>query len=158
MCTIDFGDFKKGKLFADSGVKLALIAAAMFSIYFTFLRVFADVYGWFWPNYISFMTFPLALIVYKKIFSSKEIISIPTNKKVLGATFLSALLLRSGDIALNSGISKGFASIITPIAGASPTLFLALSSIIFSDPVSNQQKFGIGVTLIGILLLSFFSF
>jgi drug/metabolite transporter (DMT)-like permease len=124
LCTIDFGDFKKGKLFADSGVKLALIAAAMFSIYFTFLRVFADVYGWFWPNYISFMTFPIALMAYKMIFKSKEVISVPTDKKVLGATFLSALLLRSGDIALNSGISKGFASIVTPIAGASPTLFL----------------------------------
>ena len=148
---------RKDSYFPDLGIRLALLAAVIFAVYLTFLRVFIDQYGWFWPNYISFMTFPIALFAYKKIFKSKETITVPKNSKVLLATFLSALLLSGGDIALNSGISGGFASVITPIAGASPTLFLTLSSFIFKDPVTKQQKIGIGVTLLGILLLSLFS-
>lgn len=157
VCSVDFNDFKKGQLFSDKGVRFALLAAIIFSIYFTFLRIFIDQYGWFWPNYISFMTFPIALLAYKKLFRSSEKIEVPKNSKVLLATFLSALLLRGGDIALNSGISSGYASIITPIAGASPTLFLTLSYLIFRDPITHQQKAGIGITLVGILLLSSFS-
>jgi len=157
LCTIDFTDFKKGQLFKDTGIRLALIGAGIFSIYFTFLRLFVDVYGWFWPNYIAFATFPIVLLLYKKIFKTKDTISIPSHRTVLIATFLSTLLLRSGDIALNYGVASGFASTVSPIAGASPTLFLTLSTLIFRDPVTKQQKIGIGVCLIGILLLSFFS-
>lgn len=70
---------------------------------------------------------------------------------------LSALFLRGGDIALNLGISSGFASIVAPISGASPTLFVALSYFIFKDKINRQQQIGIGICLIGIVLLSFFS-
>lgn len=155
LCMVNFADFKKSDIFTDSGVRLALIAAFIFVIYFTFLRVFADVYGWFWPNYISIATFPLVLFVAKRIFKIKEALIIPKSKKVLLATIVSAILLRGGDIALNSGISAGLASTVAPIAGASPTLFILLASLIYKDPVSTQQKVGIGISLLGIVLLSF---
>lgn len=157
LCTINFSDFKKGKLIADQGIKYALIGSVIFSIYFTFLRVFINTYGWFWANYISIASFPLALILVKTLFHIKEPIVLPKQRIVLVATLISAVFLRGGDIALNLGISSGFTSIVTPIAAASPTLFIALASIIFKDPVSKQQKIGIGVSLLGIVLLSFFS-
>lgn len=157
ICTFDFSDLKKKKLIKDEGVKYALIAAGIFSIYFTFLRVFADVYGWFWPNYISFASFPLALLIAKKMFSYKDKVRVIKSKPVLFATLMSALLLRSGDIALNVGIANGFSSIVAPLAGAAPTLFVVMSALIYKDPVTKQQKYGIGITLLGIVLLSFFS-
>lgn len=157
IATIDFNDLKKRQLFSDVGVRLALGGAFIFSLYFTFFRVFSNEYGWFWPNYISIASFPIALLLAKKIFKSKDTISKIPHKSVLIATFLSAVFLRGGDIALNSGLSSGYASIVAPIAGASPTLFLVLASIFYKDPITTQQKIGIGISLVGIVLLSFFS-
>lgn len=157
LCVINFSDFKKGKPIIDTGIKYALIGAVIFSIYFTFLRIFIDAYGWFWPNYIAIASFPLALILMKWLFHIKEKIIIPKKKSVLASTFISALLLRGGDVALNVGISSGFASIVAPISSASPTLFVTLSWFIFRDKINNQQRIGIGICLTGIVLLSFFS-
>lgn len=155
LCTVNFADFKKGIILNDVGLKYALIAVIIFSVYFTFFRVFANQYGWFWPNYISFLTFPIVLIIFKKLFKIKEQLTIH-QKKVLAATFISAFLLRIGDIALNYGLSNNMSAIVAPLAGASPTLFVILSSLIYKDPVSTQQKIGIFITLVGIVLLSFF--
>ncbi len=157
LCVVNFSDFRKGKTIIDSGIKFALIGAFIFSIYFTYSRLFINQYGWFWPNYISIASFPLALILVRLIFRIKEKIILPKEKSVLPAIFLSALLLRGGDIALNYGISSGFSSIVAPIAGASPTLFVVLSWFIFKDKIKGQQKIGIAICLLGIVLLSFFS-
>lgn len=157
LCSVNFADLKKGNVFADTGVRFAFIAAMIFSVYFTFFRVFSNQYGWFWPNYISFSTFPVVLILGKKLFKYKENLEVPKEKTVLGAALLSAFLLRSGDMALNYGLSGGFASTVTPLAGAAPSLFLVLSSYFYKDKTTTQQKVGIGITLLGIILLSFFS-
>ena len=157
LCTFDFGDLRNKKIIKDEGVKYALIAAGIFSLYFTFLRVFADVYGWFWPNYISFASFPLALFFAKKLFSYKDKVGVIKSKPVLLATLMSGILLRSGDISLNVGIASGFSSIVAPLAGAAPTLFVVMSALIYKDHITKQQKYGIVLTLLGIVLLSFFS-
>jgi uncharacterized membrane protein len=67
------------------------------------------------------------------------------------------LLLRLGDFVLNIGLSKGLTPIVAPIAGAYPTLFVTLSFIIFKDKVTKSQMFGILITLVGIISLSFFN-
>jgi uncharacterized membrane protein len=51
----------------------------------------------------------------------------------------------------------GAAAIVAPIAGAYPTLFVFLSRFVFKDRLTKQQGFGIVVTLVGIVLLAFFS-
>ena len=155
VCTVDLKDLVKKKITKDKGIWYALIAAGIFSIYFTFFRVFADIYGWFWPNYISFSSFPLTLFLAKKIFTYKEQIGTIKSKPVLLAIVLSSLLLRSGDVALNVGIASGFSSITAPLAGASPILFVILSALVYKDPVTTQQKVGVGLTLLGITCLSF---
>ena len=157
LCSFDTKDMKNLQLLKDYGIRLALIATFIFSIYFTFLRVFTETYNWFWPNYISFLTFPLALWLVRVVFKNVGSSYIPQNKSILVIIALSALLLRAGDIALNYGIGNGFSSLVAPIAGASPTLFVVLSYLIFKDPIKKQQKLGIGISLIGIVLLSFFS-
>lgn len=157
VCTINFHDIKTSKIFTDVGILFAIIAACLLAIYFTFLRVFAGVYGWFWPNYISYLAFPVALFLIKHIFKVKEKITFPKSNKILFATFLSAFLIRGADITLNFGVSNGLAAIVAPIASASPTLFITLSSLIFKDPITKQQKIGIGICLLGIVLLSFFA-
>lgn len=155
LCTINIKDIKTGHFLRDRGIRLALISTLGFTIYFTFLRFFIDRYGWFWPNYIAIASFPLTLLIIKPVFKIKERIRLPRFKSVLLATFLSGLLLRGGDIALNYGVAKGYAAISAPLAGASPTLFVILAAIIFKDKTTKQQKIGILIALIGIVLLSF---
>jgi uncharacterized membrane protein len=131
---------------------LALLAMVFLSIYFTFSRVLINSYGWFLPSFIATACFP---IIYLFIRKNKEKLTIPRGVKVLVAVFLVGLLIRSGDFALNYGLSlPNASSLVAPIAGASPILFVTLSSIIFKDKLTKQQIVGIVVTLTGILLLT----
>ena len=156
LCSVDIKKLIKSKIKFDLGIKYALIATTIFSIYFTFFRIFSNQYGWFLPNFISFLTLPLALILAKKIIKEKSKIKPLNNKIIIGALVLSSVLIRSGDIALNLGISKGFASIVSPIAGSAPLVFVIASALVFKDKISKQQIVGLIVSLSGILGLSFF--
>ncbi len=151
LCSVDIKEFKKISIKHDRGITLALIAMTLFSLYFTFMRIPSHQYGWFLPNYISFSLFPLIFILFK--YKKVKLVK-PKSNKIFAATFLSALLLRGGDIALNYGLANGYSSIVAPIGGASPILFVTLSSIIFKDKMSKQQFVGIAIVLLGILLLS----
>jgi drug/metabolite transporter (DMT)-like permease len=155
LCSVDLKELFSTKLKFDLGIKYALTASIIFSIYFTFFRLFSNQYGWFLPNFISFLTLPVALYFAKIIIKEKSKIKIIKNKLILGTLILSSLLIRSGDIALNLGLSKGYASIVSPLAGAAPLVFIIASSIVFKDKISKQQKLGIIVSLVGILGLSF---
>lgn len=155
LCSVDIKQVIKSKIKFDLGIKYALVATTIFSIYFTFFRVFSNQYGWFLPNFVSFLTLPIALYLARKIIKEKSKIKFVNNKLVLGALVLSSLLIRSGDIALNLGISKDFASIVSPIAGAAPLIFVIASSLVFKDKITKQQTFGIILSLVGILGLSF---
>ena len=156
LCSVNLSELNKSKYKFDVGIRYALAATSIFSIYFTFFRIFSNQYGWFLPNYISFLTLPLALYLARKIIKEKSQLSVPRNLKVLLATFVSAILIRSGDIALNLGVSQGLASVVSPLAGAAPVLFIGTSAVVFKDKISKQQICGIIIALVGILGISFF--
>ena len=67
------------------------------------------------------------------------------------------MLVRVAEFSYNLGISKGLVTIVAPIAGANPTLFVVLAFLFLKDPITKQQIIGIITTLIGIALLSFLS-
>lgn len=54
-------------------------------------------------------------------------------------------------------ILAGIGILVGIIVQTFPALVLIASTVIFKDPVTRQQKIGVGVVLVGILLLSFFS-
>ena len=62
-----------------------------------------------------------------------------------------------GNFAYNLGLSHGYATIIAPIAGSYPTLFVILSYLVFKQKLTRQQLLGVIVSLIGIVALSIFS-
>lgn len=155
LCSVDLRELRKTKFEFDVGIKYALVAAGVFSIYFTFFRIFASQYGWFLPNYISFLTLPIALYLAKKVIKEKSKLYIPKDYKVLGAMIVSSLFIRSGDIALNLGVSQGLSSIVSPIAGAAPVVFVIASALAFKDKVTPQQVAGIVLSILGIIGLSF---
>ena len=81
----------------------------------------------------------------------------PTFKGALTTLILSTIFVRIAELSFNFAISKGLTTIVAPIAGANPTLFVILAFLFFKDPISRQQILGIITTLIGIVLLSVFS-
>ncbi len=154
LCSVDLKSLKEQSLSFDLGIKYSLIASLFFAVYFTFFRLFSTQYNWFLPNFIAFLTLPLAIFLAKKFLKLEDTLSIPKDKMIVGALLISSLLIRSGDIALNFGISAGFAATVAPLAGASPVLFVIVSSLFFKDKATKQQIAGVIISLLGIVGLS----
>lgn len=152
LCSVDLRKLRESKQLFDRGTAIALLSALFLSIYFTFLRIPIQQYGWFIPNVIATACFP---IIYLFIRKTKEKFVAPREKKVLFAVLMVGLLIGAGDFALNYGLSiPGGSRIIAPIAGASPILFVVMSYFIFKDKLTKQQVIGIITALAGIVLLT----
>lgn len=139
-----FSNFNKGILFA-------FIAMVSWGTFFTFIKIPIDRIGWFWPNYITFLLFPL-IFIYTKLRKIK--IESPTKNNVFLPFFISIILVRIAEFSYNFAINKGLVAIVAPIAGANVTLFVILAFIFFKDPIKKQQIVGIVTTLTGIVVLS----
>lgn len=137
--------------FRNSGIFFALMAMFFWGIYFTFIKIVIKEVGWFWPNYISFT---LVIVLY--LASKIRKIELPNLilKKAFWPTLGAVLLTGTAEFCFNYALQKGYGSIVAPIAGAYPTLFVLLSFIIFREPLTKQQKIGIAVSLVGITALS----
>lgn len=147
-------EFKKVLYIYYGGLQFAFIAMLSFAIYFTFIKLPIREIGWFWPTYISFLTFPILYLFMK--FKKKALVGI-NYKGGAWAVLSAGLLTGLGDFSFNIAVDKGLTAIVAPIAGSSVTLFVLLTFLFFKDPITKQQILGIITTLIGIVLLSFFS-
>lgn len=133
------------------GIIMALISFIFWGIYFTFNKVLMSAMGWFWPNYIPLLMFPL-IFFYMRL---KKITFIKPTGKISIALILNAITLRGGDFAFNIGASLGHTAIVAPIGGAYPTLFAVLSYFVFRDPLNKTQIAGIVIALAGLVALGF---
>ncbi len=133
------------------GILLALVSFFVWGIYFTFNKVLMSRMGWFWPNYIPILLFPIIAIYMKW----KRIPFILPDHTITPFLFLNALALRGGDFAFNIGASLGLTATIAPMGGAYPTLFAVLSHFIFHDPLNKKQVAGIAIALTGLVALGF---
>lgn len=154
LSTFDIKEIIKRKVKFDRGIILALISMLTWGVYFAFIKIPVREIGWFWPFYISFMLFPI-LYIFMRIRSIP--LSKPTVNNVFIPLVVSTFIVRVAEFSFSLGISRGFTSIVAPIAGGAPALFVVLAFFIFKDPISRQQIAGIVTTLIGIVLLSVFS-
>ena len=154
LSTLDLRFLNKGKLTLDRGIVFALIAMVCWGIYFTFIKIPVRQIGWFWPNYISFMLFPLTFLFMK---INKLKLKNPNFKGALPFLIGAVVLTGIAEFSFNFGISKGLTAIVAPIAGSYPTLFVILAFFVFKDKITKQQIAGIIITLFGIVLLSFMS-
>lgn len=134
------------------GVWLALYAAISFGIFFTAVKVFSSTLSWFWPIYLSFFWLPIIYVYLRKININPTLIDIKISFFPL---LCNLLLLRGADFTFNIGLQLGLASIVAPIASASPTLSVILAFLVFHEKPTQRQLFGIALALIGIVLLGF---
>lgn len=133
------------------GTILALISMVVWGIYFTFNKILMQSMGWFWPNYIPMLLFPLIALYMKW----KNIPFVFPARDVRAPLFLNALALRGGDFAFNIGASMGLTATVAPLGGAYPTLFAILSYFVFRDPINKKQLAGIVLALTGLVALGF---
>lgn len=154
LSTIAIEEVRSKKIKLDKGVIFAFIAMLMWGAYFTFIKIPVKEIGWFWPAFFSSLPFPIILL-FMKIRKLK--LNKPNFKGGLKPLSLAVILLRSGDITYNIGIGRGLTAVVAPIAGSYSTLSALLGFIFFKDKITKQQILGIITTLVGIVLLSFFS-
>ncbi len=140
------------KTFDIKGVWFALYAAISFGIFFTAVKIFSSTLSWFWPIYLSFLWLPLIYLYLQSINIKPSVNDIKLSFVPL---IFNLLLLRGADFTFNIGLQLGLASIVAPIASASPTLSVILAFIVFHEKPSGRQLFGIALALIGIVLLEF---
>lgn len=152
---LDLQDLIKRKLRVDKGLVFALISMVLWGIYFTFIKIPVSKIGWFWPNYFSFLFFIPFVFWFIKLRKIK--LYKPNYNKAFPSLLTSIIFARAGELSFNLGIATGLSSIVAPIAGASPILFIILAFFFLKDPITRQQIAGIITTLAGIVLLSVFS-
>jgi len=152
--SINLSEIKNKKSILNKGVLYAFIALLGWAIYFTFIKIPVKEAGTFWPTYLTDFVGTLGFLLFgiKKI--KKPAMAIQSGSP---AAFVAGILLTVGSFAFNFAIGQGLSSVVASIAGAYPALFAFLASITFKDPITRQQKFGMIVTLIGIVLLAYFS-
>lgn len=151
--TVKFKMLRGEKLFNKASL-LALFTMFSWGIYLAFIKIPVSKVGWFWPIYLYYFLFPIAIIFLK---FKKIPLEMPTKNNLLALIIGSIILVRIAELSYSFAISKGLVAIVAPIAGANPTLFVILAFLFFKDPISKQQILGIITTLVGIVLLSIFS-
>jgi uncharacterized membrane protein len=145
--------FSLNDLIKDKGAALALITMVFWGIWLAFIKIPVRQIGWFWPNALSFSTWPLFLLFMK----ARNIKLHWPTKNIWIPIIISTALVRIAEYSYNFAIGKGLTAVVAPIAGANPILFVPLAFLVFREPVSKRQGLGIALTLVGIVLLSIFS-
>lgn len=152
LSSVHLSDLRKRKSLMNKGIVLALLAMVGWALYFTFIKLPVRQSGFFWPSYITTIvgTIGFLLIDLRRI--KKPEFGL---KNGIPAAFMSGALLSVGSFAFNFAIGRGLSSVVAPIAGAYPALFALLAYLIFKDQITRQQKVGMVVTLLGIIVLAY---
>ncbi len=138
----------------DPGVKYALIAMLVWGAYFALVRIPVEKIGWFWTVYPTNLFF-IVMILTRAV--KKDFLSVLAKKDVVLTIIAFSFFITLGMFTYNLGILSGYTSVVAPIAGSSPVLFVILSRIFFREKLSVQQKMGVISSLTGIILISFAS-
>lgn len=150
---LNLKELYKKKSILNPGVGLALLTMISWGIALTFIKIPINKIGWFWPNLFIFALFPV-MYLYMKLDKTK--LEFP-KKNVLIPLIISILCVRTAEFSYNFALTKGYASVVAPIAGANPTLFVILAFFVFKQKLTRHQLLGIVITLVGIVTLSFLS-
>jgi drug/metabolite transporter (DMT)-like permease len=142
-------------LFSRSSL-LALVVSLMWGIYFAFIRIPIEQYGWFEANVVTqvFATLASLLLLLPIIRRSKPL---KFQRKQLTWPAINASAGFTSSLAYNYALTLGNSSIVAPIAGSYPGLYALASYFIFKESLTRLQVAGLLLVLSGVIGLSFAS-
>ncbi len=155
--SFDHKNFSFSEVVKDGSVGYGLAAMFGWGLYFSLMKPIVNQVGWYWPGFFAGVTATTVLCILN-FFRKKNHKDEKENFKfrhVFFSIFFAALFLRGGDFAFNAAIGSGLVSIVSPIAGAYPILFVVASSFYFKEKLKKNQMIGTILALTGIFLISF---
>jgi transporter family protein len=151
-CEDDFRVVLRG--IRSSSLIFPFAAAVLFGFYFALVRIPVERVGWFVPQYgANIVGVPLYLF-YAKRLGESEPLTLP-KRPFLIATI--ATIQIGATMLYSYAITKGPTSIIAPIAGSYPALFVVFAFIVFRERLRRVQYVGILATVVGITVLALLS-
>lgn len=137
---------------SNKGVLLALGAMVLWGIYITFLKLPAQAVGWFWPGAVvsiaGIVMLTIVMFVRGYAFVPKKLGS------AWWALILNGVLINVGGFSIAAALRHGSASIVGPISGAYPVLFVIGAYLVFREKLLRHQIAGTVLALAGVIALS----
>lgn len=137
----------------DRGVPWAVAAMFLWGIFFTFVKIPSREIGPFLTGYLYSLSFLPILVGIMMI--RRERIQIPSSRKTWLWVISQSIVITLAEVAYNTAVAKGAASLVAPLASSSPVLFVVLAFFFLRERITKQQLIGILLTLGGIVTLSF---
>lgn len=144
-------EIKSGKVFSDPGAGLALLIMILWGVFWTLIRIPVEKIGWYWAGLPGYFFFVVLYFMGKV---KKEAVKALKEKGSIIIFLVMAIFTISANYAFNIGITFGYSSIVAPISGLSPVLFVILAYFVFKDRLNGRQIMGIISSIIGIIILA----
>lgn len=154
LVSVVFDDLKKKVSFA-TGTKEVLIATVLFGVFFVPLNEhLAEIENWLVVTLYVKLFAVIIVLIFSKIIS-KETLSIKSNSfKNLFLLFIVGVLEALAVLGVNFGLSFGDGIIVMPISSSLTVITVTLAFLFTKERPSHQQKIGIFLTVLGIILIS----
>lgn len=154
LVSVIFDDLKKKVSFA-TGTKEVLIATVLFGVFFVPLNErLAEMENWLVVTLYVKLFAVIIVLIFSKIIS-KETLSIQSNSfKNLFLLFIVGVLEALAVLGVNFGLSFGDGIIVMPISSSLTVITVTLAFLFTKERPTNQQKLGIFLTVLGIILIS----
>jgi bacterial/archaeal transporter family protein len=155
LVSVDFSDFKKGKVSLLNGVKETLLSTIMFGVFYWPVNEYiVERTHWLSTTVItklSALVFVFLLSVWKK--DHLHITS--KSKKLWLIVFAVGILEAIGVSSVSFGLSVGDSILVAPIASSLTIVTVGLAIIFLKEKISKIQGVGIMLTVLGIILTAF---
>ena len=135
LVTLDFKTIKSG-LKLDKGTISGILTMILWGIYFTLIKIPVQKVGWYWPGTIVVIVMAILYFAFMK--TKKIQIKNPLIKGSKLLVPMASLLSVVGAFSLNHAFGIGQSSIVAPISGSYPTLYILLSYFVFRERVTKQ--------------------
>lgn len=134
----------------SAGIAYAFITVMGWGVFFFLTALLIEKFGWFDGSMLTLPFTVLGIFIVSRFLKVK----LHQTKHALPILLLISALNIIGYVAYSIAVSYSYADIVAPIVAAAPIITIMLALIRLKEKISLNQKIGIGITLIGIILLS----
>ncbi len=132
------------------GLRYAFVAAVAFGLYFFLLSFLTKTLGWFDTAFLVTIPMVLFLLLYGTLTDNK----LKVKESRMPLLFLIGILSIVGLLSYNLGVTYNYTDIVAPVSSASPLVTIILAFLFLKERLTNSQKIGVFLILLGLVLLS----